>query len=56
MVYFSVSETQQKLVDDFYDLLGSFTANGSAVIYRLIETAKANGQSPEIYIAELLKK
>ena len=31
-------------------------AESSAIIYSLIETAKANGQNPEIYIAELLKK
>ena len=107
-------ETSRKLVEDFYDWLGSFTANGaalqkavgyavslkkrltvflddpniplsnnraenairpfvigrknwlfsdtvrgadsSAIIYSLIETAKANGQDPESYILELLKK
>ena len=31
-------------------------AESSTIIYSLIETAKANGQNPEIYIAELLKK
>ena len=107
-------ETSKKIVDDFYDFLGSFTANGaalqkavgyavslkkrltafledpmiplsnnraenairpfvvgrknwlfsdtvrgaesSAVIYSLIETAKANSQNPETYLIELMKK
>lgn len=106
-------EASQQIVDDFYEWLGSFTANGaalqkavgyavslkkrltaflddpniplsnnraenairpfvvgrknwlfsdtvrgaesSAIIYSLIETAKANEQNPESYIAELLK-
>ena len=107
-------ETSHKLVDDFYDFLASFTANGaalqkavgyavslkkwltaflddpaiplsnnraenairpfvvgrknwlfsdtvkgaesSAIIYSLIETAKANGQNPEAYLIDLMKK
>ena len=107
-------ETSRKLVDDFYDYLGSFTANGaalqkavgyavslkkrltaflddpniplsnnraenairpfvvgrknwlfsdtvrgaesSAIIYSLIETAKANGLNPESYLIGLMKE
>ena len=106
-------ETSQQIIDDFYEWLGGFTANGaalqkavgyavslkkrltaflddpniplsnnraenairpfvigrknwlfsdtvrgadsSAIIYSLIETAKANGQNPESCILELLK-
>lgn len=107
------NESSQKLVKDFYDFLGSFTANGaalqkavgyavslkkwltafldnpmiplsnnraenairpfvigrknwlfsdtvhgaesSAIIYSLIETAKANAQNPETYLVDLMK-
>jgi hypothetical protein len=106
-------ETSQKIIDDFYEWLGSFTANSaalqkavgyavslkkrltaflddpniplsnnraenairpfvigrknwlfsdtvhgaesSAVIYSLIETAKANGQKPEAYLIDLMR-